>query len=414
MKKFLTCTLIILALTLFVSCENEEETTDTGDTSVNDQDDSGDTTPADDTDQFNTDNEPADNDNNEPAESGDIDNDSADDSENSDDTDTPSECTGLSLDLQHLIPSPEYQHIWYLGDDPRFFMQFYFENGYGRMPAAGTYDLGSDLNMNYKTCTECVSVYQDAVNENYTTFFFQESGSLEVESYDENSRRLKGILSAKLVEVAIDDNNNSTPIANGSCIEIEAAAFDSDVCTPQCDGKDCGDDGCGGTCGTCGHDQGCSTESKCINLDFSGCVGLSVDWGHMVQYSVDKFYAVNNGGSDPRATIQFAQDINTGKITEGTYDLGSEKNSNYKTCTECVLIYSDLFVNASGYTEYAKKYFQHDGILVVSNVDEENRIKGTLSARILEATFDDKLMTNFVLGGTCFEIESAVLDTPAE
>ena len=434
MKRIITSALFLFVLMLFVSCgSSEKETSDTGDTSNNNQSDSGDTvpadtddtvdttvsddsTPADDTDRTETEtyteNEPEENNDTEPADNDDAENDAG--SDDSDDMDIQGECTGLSLDLRHLIPSPEYQHIWYLGDDPRFFMQFYFENGYGRMPAAGTYDLGSGLNTNYKTCTECVSLYKDAVNKNYTTFFFQESGTLEVASYDENSRRLTGTLSAKLVEVTINDESISTPVADGSCIEIEAAAFDSDVCVPQCDGKDCGDDGCGGTCGTCGHDQGCSAESKCVDLDFSGCTGLSVDWSRLVQYSVDKFYAVSNGGSDPRATIQFAQNISTGEITPGTYDLGSEINSHYKTCTECVLVYSDLFVNASGYSEYAKKYFQHDGTLVVSSVDEENRIKGTLSARILEATMDDKLMTSFVLGGTCFEIESAILDTPAE
>lgn len=219
-----------------------------------------------------------------------------------------------------------------------------------------------------------------------------------------------------------DINNDNDSDDNGGSDETETPDIDtpddtnpdSDECVPQCDGKDCGEDGCGGSCGTCGHDQGCSEASKCVDLDFSGCVGLSVDWEHLVQYAVDKFYAVNNGGSDPRATIQFAQNIYTGEITPGTYDLGSEINSHYKTCTECILVYSDLFVNASGYSEYAKKYFQHDGTLVVGSVDEENRIKGTLTARILEATMDNRLMTNFVSGGTCFEIESALLDTPAE
>jgi len=192
-------------------------------------------------------------------------------------------------------------------------------------------------------------------------------------------------------------------------------ADDTDVpdCIPQCDGSSCGDDGCGGTC-LCGHDQGCNDEFKCVDLDFSGCTGLSVDWSNLVLYSADSFYAIGSGGSDPRATIQFYQDPVTNKITAGTYDLGSGKNLQYKTCTECVLVYSDMFLNASGYNEYAKKYFQHDGTLTVSSVDEVNRIKGTLTARIFEATFDNKLMMNFVAGGKCFEVESAVLDTPAE
>jgi len=189
-------------------------------------------------------------------------------------------------------------------------------------------------------------------------------------------------------------------------------ADDADVpdCVPQCDGTGCGDDGCGGTC-LCGHDQGCNDEFKCVDLDFSGCTGLSVDWSKLVLYSMDSFYAVGSGGSDPRATIQFYQDLDTHKITAGTYDLGSGRNLQYKTCSECVFVYSDMFINASGSNEYAKKYFQHDGTLTISSVDEDNRIKGTLTARIFEATFDKKLMMNFVAGGKCFKIESVVLDT---
>lgn len=34
-------------------------------------------------------------------------------------------------------------------------------------------------------------------------------------------------------------------------------------CTPSCSGKQCGDDGCGGTCGTCSSDQTC-TSGQCV------------------------------------------------------------------------------------------------------------------------------------------------------
>jgi len=35
------------------------------------------------------------------------------------------------------------------------------------------------------------------------------------------------------------------------------------ACTPQCSGKNCGSDGCGGTCGTCTSGQTCSLSSQC-------------------------------------------------------------------------------------------------------------------------------------------------------
>ena len=37
----------------------------------------------------------------------------------------------------------------------------------------------------------------------------------------------------------------------------------ADCCKPACDGRDCGGDGCGGTCGTCGAKETCSTDGKC-------------------------------------------------------------------------------------------------------------------------------------------------------
>ena len=35
------------------------------------------------------------------------------------------------------------------------------------------------------------------------------------------------------------------------------------VCVPQCQGKSCGNDGCGGTCGTCPSGQTCGTNGTC-------------------------------------------------------------------------------------------------------------------------------------------------------
>lgn len=36
------------------------------------------------------------------------------------------------------------------------------------------------------------------------------------------------------------------------------------TCTPQCQGKDCGPDGCGASCGTCGGDYVCNEAQKCV------------------------------------------------------------------------------------------------------------------------------------------------------
>jgi hypothetical protein len=41
------------------------------------------------------------------------------------------------------------------------------------------------------------------------------------------------------------------------------------LCVPSCSGKVCGDDGCGGLCGTCGQGQYCS-EGICLSFDADG------------------------------------------------------------------------------------------------------------------------------------------------
>ncbi len=36
------------------------------------------------------------------------------------------------------------------------------------------------------------------------------------------------------------------------------------VCTPACDGKSCGDDGCGGECGACAEGEQCAEDGTCV------------------------------------------------------------------------------------------------------------------------------------------------------
>jgi hypothetical protein len=43
------------------------------------------------------------------------------------------------------------------------------------------------------------------------------------------------------------------------------------ICVPQCDGRECGDDGCGGTCGTCDGD--CTADGQCEGTCVPTCTG---------------------------------------------------------------------------------------------------------------------------------------------
>jgi len=45
----------------------------------------------------------------------------------------------------------------------------------------------------------------------------------------------------------------------------DAGDLPGEVCSPQCDGKECGDDGCGGTCGQCDDGNPCNGEETCLD-----------------------------------------------------------------------------------------------------------------------------------------------------
>ena len=49
--------------------------------------------------------------------------------------------------------------------------------------------------------------------------------------------------------------------------------FPADACVPDCQDKNCGDNGCSGTCGKCGNNAICSNKGKCICPN-EGCMGV--------------------------------------------------------------------------------------------------------------------------------------------
>jgi len=49
-----------------------------------------------------------------------------------------------------------------------------------------------------------------------------------------------------------------------SASQSVTATFDLGICTPICDGRMCGDDGCNGSCGLCDADEECSAQGACF------------------------------------------------------------------------------------------------------------------------------------------------------
>ena len=51
----------------------------------------------------------------------------------------------------------------------------------------------------------------------------------------------------------------------GTCVSPAVCSSSGQcVCQPKCSGKSCGDDGCGGSCGTCFAPKTCSTSGQCV------------------------------------------------------------------------------------------------------------------------------------------------------
>lgn len=303
MKKFLMFSFLILALLLLTACVEDEwddEETDTvsgdtqpsGDTGPTDPADTGDSNPADPTsDPTNPTTDPTTDPTNpttDPATDPTTDPTNPTTDPTTDPT-TPVTCTGFSI----AQDSFRYEYgVYYaditdvLGSDSlkdELVIEFV-----GHEPEKKIYSLNYDPadpttynNGNYATCTECVSVFQDIQSSGSPTKrFFQESGTLTIEEID-NFHGIKGTLSAKLVEISLNSDDESVPVTNGACFEIESESeiihFDN-LCVPSCktaDGKDkiCGSDGCGGICGP--NNGICEGENMACSADQTQCVEYS-------------------------------------------------------------------------------------------------------------------------------------------
>ena len=84
----------------------------------------------------------------------------------------------------------------------------------------------------------------------------------------------------EISEVAVGDAAD----ANGAVETVEPAdgagdTSTSDLCQPDCEGKECGDDGCGGSCGECGEGEECLLDWILEAMVCTGTCEALCDWG---------------------------------------------------------------------------------------------------------------------------------------
>ena len=253
MKK-LSFILVIFALFLFVSCDDTNTKIDIPDTDTSDTDnpdtDTNDTDNPDtdnpDTDNPDTDNPDTDNPDTDNPDTDNPDTDNPDtdnpDTDNPDPTNPtdpvdPEGCAIISLNSNFFA----YTKGSYLGQvknsvlgDATLYDLVIIEL---RGNIENTeYNLSSAENSNYADCKECLTITQDYESED-PKYYFQESGSIKVSNYNSSNYGLKAVISAKLVEITIDENGNSAPVEGGSCVRIvsqTANAMDNSGKTETC------------------------------------------------------------------------------------------------------------------------------------------------------------------------------------
>lgn len=75
-------------------------------------------------------------------------------------------------------------------------------------------------------------------------------------------------------------------VGAGTDVSVADAGIQPDVCTPQCSGKFCGDDGCGGQCGICGSGKECVVGGKCQPVSIPKLDAGTPDAGSVVEVNV--------------------------------------------------------------------------------------------------------------------------------
>ncbi len=136
----------------------------------------------------------------------------------------------------------------------------------GEVP--GTYDLAAPGDDNYQTCSRCIMMRGDLLTMNGKAYF-QKSGSITIEA---SSDTVNGTLNATvtdltLIEVEVDPDFYTTPVANGECFHIASITA---AATPPvlpgawlCPADTYADGDCNCGCG--------APDSDCIDASIDSC-----------------------------------------------------------------------------------------------------------------------------------------------
>ena len=146
-------------------------------------------------------------------------------------------------------------------------------------------------------------------------------------------------LSLLLFACSVESSN----VGRGEVLTIDDSSS-SDECTPNCDGKECGEDGCGGICGLCENricNENDCMEGRCVNIPVNDQV-LSCN-GFALLYC-------SSGESEfkwcPEACMENGYNIAYGCGVEGAYEDNCNCGNIEESCTQSLEVCvsnSDIF-----------------------------------------------------------------------
>jgi hypothetical protein len=94
----------------------------------------------------------------------------------------------------------------------------------------GTFDLAAPPDHNYQTCDRCVLLYADFIDGAPTRYFFQASGTMQLDSVDSPPGPVSAatLTDIQLIEVTIDPTTYvSTPVPGGACLTLDTMTWDT-------------------------------------------------------------------------------------------------------------------------------------------------------------------------------------------
>jgi len=241
------------------------------------------------------------------------------------------------------------------------------------------------------------------------TTFFANDGTAFVAEASSSAMEL-ALTDVTLVELTA----NFAVVPNGDCLHVNAVTLSGEsevTCEPDCGGRECGSDGCEGSCGNCGVGETCNASGQCVGGTPGACTTLSPS-GDLVGvqpglYGIE-ITSLNLGGAE-----QDFFELSFFTEETGSFNLATAPNDDYATCEQCIRIFEDDDGAGS-----ATIFYQSKGTLVISGdtligADPPTGSFTLTNVELVEVDIDpDTFESTPVSGGRCYKISNRTLSTP--